>query len=81
MKETQTKLFKERIEAWNIAAPELARTRHKEIINADTARAIIAFERPFQSALIHHGLRPTSGLVRLQKILKLLAGKGRSDIA
>lgn len=72
MRKTQTKLIQERVEAWNVATPELARTRRKEIISADTARAIIAFEGPFQSALIHHGLRPTSGLVQLQAIFRLL---------
>ncbi len=71
----EKELIRRRIQAWGKAAPKLEHIRREDIINADTTRAIIAFEGPFQSALIHHGLRPTSGLVQLQEIFKLLVDR------
>ena len=77
--DTDDSLIRERIDAWKTAAPGLESSRRREIVEADTAKAIITLEGPFQSALIHHKLRPTSGLVQLQEIFRILAGRQPPD--
>ena len=62
------KQYKERIMAWKRAGPELERIRMAEIRKADTTRAIIALDGPFQSALLHYKPRLSSGLVEQQRI-------------
>ena len=66
----EKELLKRRINTWKKAAPELERIRMVEIRNADTEKAIIALNGPFQSTMIHYKPRPSSGLVEQQKLFK-----------
>jgi len=55
------------VRTWRKAGPLLAKLRRREVRSADTAAAILQLEDAFQSALMHHPPRPTSGLVEQQK--------------
>jgi|GEM_PF-1032515 len=69
-KESEKDLVLKRIKCWEKAGSELEHIRHKDIREADTAKAIKDLDGPFQSFVYHHSLRSSSGLIAQQQLFK-----------
>jgi hypothetical protein len=70
MTEQEKTQIKDWIRRWEKVGPILEGLRWDSIRNADTGRAIRAFEDAFETAIRDLPTRPHSGLVELQKLLR-----------
>jgi len=55
------------VEIWKEAGPKLEAIRHREIREADNRKVLALLEGAFNHALRTAPLRPSSGLVEMQK--------------
>lgn len=71
MTEAEKTAIRERIAAWERAAPVLQRLNDEDIRAADTMSAIASFRGWFENARRHCPPQPTSGLVEQQRWFRL----------
>lgn len=55
------------VETWKRAGPELEAIRRREIAEADTAHDLWLLEGAFNDAVRNSPMRPSSGLVEMQR--------------
>jgi len=60
-------MIRQSVEIWKEAGPELERIRQREIREGDNLKILALLEGAFNQALRTAPLRPTSGLVEMQK--------------
>jgi hypothetical protein len=53
---------------WRRAGSELEVIRRREIKHVDTSMAILAFGDAFESALLHHPLAASSGMIEMERL-------------
>lgn len=87
MTKQEKELTRRWVETWKKAGPELERIRRAEIRRTSTPQAMINLADAFESFLLHHKPRKTSGLVEQQaRFMKLrksssfsACAQGRAD--
>lgn len=75
MTDLQRASIRQSVEAWQRAAPVMARVRRENIRAADTVKSILAFRGLALAKAKSHPPAPTSGLVEQQRLFRLVAAR------